>query len=45
VKARGTGSVFRRVYRDKKTGTLKETDTWWVRYADRPILVDRNIVE
>jgi integrase len=35
VKARGTGSVFRRVYRDKKTGTLKETDTWWVRYYYR----------
>jgi len=35
VKARGLGRVYRRTYRDKRTGEQRETNTWWIEYSHR----------
>ncbi len=35
MSARGTGTVFRKSYRDKKTGKLRKTKTWSIRYYYR----------
>ena len=35
MKPRGTGLVYRRTYRDKKTRKLKYAKTWWVQYNYR----------
>ena len=32
MSARGTGTVFQKTYPDKKTGKLKKTKTWSIRY-------------
>jgi hypothetical protein len=32
MKTKGKGSIFRPRYRDRRTGELRESATWWIAF-------------